>query len=387
MSLDRRRMPADTSSEERPGDAEVKLASKANTSQEVSVECSTCERRCGLAPGATGFCKVRRNVDGEVKLLTYGRLTSCNISPIEIKPFHHFWPGTRHLSLGSAGCNFRCAGCQNWTIACPEDPVGETSIDLPPERAVELAREIGADGISFTYNEPTVWLEYVLDCARLAKDAGLLTNLVTNGYMTAEALDSLSECIDAIRIDVKGTQESYDAITSGVRAELVRRNAERSRKLGLHLEIVTNLVPGVSDGEDVLRDIARWIAAELGPETPWHITRFHPARRLLALAPTSLEAIERGLGMAREEGLVFVYAGNVPGHEAESTWCPECGALLVKRMGRGVSDVRLDDGCCPAFSRAPAEPDASCPECRRRIPMTGEARVTKGGPVGPVRVL
>lgn len=335
--------------------------------------CTACRRRCPLGPGATGFCGVRRNSGGRIELLTYGKFTCCNLSPIEIKPFYHFRPGTRHLSLGSVGCNFRCRGCQNWEIACTAELPARGAVELSPEEAVALAKRSGADGISFTYNEPTVWIEYVLDCAGLAKGAGLLTNLVTNGYMTEEALAGLSRCIDAVRIDVKGTQASYDAITAGVKAELVRRNAQAARELGMHLEIVSNLIPGISDGPEVLRDVARWIASGLGPETPWHITRFHPARKLAHLRPTGAEALERGLEAARREGLLFVYLGNVPGHRAESTWCPDCAALLIRRTGRGVEDVRLVDGRCPS--------------CSRSIPITGEATVTKGGPVGPVRLL
>jgi pyruvate formate lyase activating enzyme len=246
-------------------------------------------------------------------------------------------------------------------------------VSLPPARAVETTKAVGADGVSFTYNEPTIWLEYVLDCARLAKESGLLTDLVTNGYMTDEAMRELATCIDAVRIDVKGTQASYDAITRGARADIVRRNAERARELGLHLEIVTNVIPGVSDAEDVLRPIAGWIAKALGPETPWHLTRFHPARQLLHLPPTPLGAIERGVDRALAGGLLFVYVGNVPGHGRESTWCPGCGSLLVRRTGRGVSEVRLSGSLCP--------------DCGREIPITGEARVTEGGPVGPVRVV
>lgn len=338
-----------------------------------SVACRACSRRCAIEPGRTGFCGVRTNAEGSVALATYGKVSGCNLSPIEIKPFFHFWPGSRHLSLGSVGCNFRCAGCQNWETACPAEPQQALTADLPPGRAVRLARQVGAAGISFTYNEPTIWLEYMLDCANAAKEAGLLTSLVTNGYMTEEALEDLSRCIDAIRIDVKGTQASYDIITTDVRAEVVRRNAARCRVTGVHLEIVTNAIPGISDGEDVLRDVARWIASDLGPETPWHITRFHPARKLANLHPTRLETLERGLEIGREEGLLFAYLGNVWAHSAESTACPGCDTIVVKRQGYSVEEVRLDGGTCMT--------------CARAIPVTGDARITEGGPLGAVPVL
>ena len=206
-----------------------------------------------------------------------------------------------------------------------------------------------------------------------SKAEGLLTDLVTNGYQTEKALGTVAPHLDAIRIDVKGTQASYDAITSDIRADRVRRNAEAARSLGLHLEIVTNLVPGVSDSAEVLADVARWIAGQLGLETPWHLTRFHPARKLSHLRRTELVALERGLRIAAEHGLRFVYLGNVPGHRAESTWCPECGTLVIARTGWGVTELGLNGDRCRG--------------CQHRIPLTGEARVSQGGPHGPVPLL
>jgi pyruvate formate lyase activating enzyme len=249
------------------------------------------------------------------------------------------------------------------------DSYSPAAIDLTPEGAVSLARKVGADGISFTYNEPTIWLEYVRDCAEQAKEVGLLTNLVTNGYMTSSALDSISECMDAIRIDVKGNQEVYDAITSEVHAHVIRRNTERVKKMGIHLEVVTNLIPGLSDKEEIIRDTARWIAHDLNPETPWHLTRFHPARNLGHLPPTSIETLERSHQLAKEAQLRFVYLGNVPGHPAESTWCPDCGELLLRRSGWGIREVRLKNDRCPT--------------CNGHIPLTGRAIPTEGGPAGP----
>jgi pyruvate formate lyase activating enzyme len=312
---------------------------------------------------------VRGNDHGQLRLLSYGMLSACNLSPIEIKPFYHFWPGSRHLSLGSVGCNFRCAGCQNWEIACTSNTQHATLRQLSAEQVTELALAVEADGVSFTYNEPTVWLEYVVDCAQVAKGEGLLTDLVTNGYQTEEALRTLATHIDAIRIDVKGNQASYDAITSGIRAAHVRNNAEAAQSLGLHLELVTNLIPQVSDSAEVLADIAAWIADKLGPDTPWHLTRFHPARKLSQHPRTELQALERGLEIAREHGLRFVYLGNVPGHRAESTWCPKCGGLLIARTGWGVTEVRLDGDRCRG--------------CQQQIPLTGNAHVSVGGPHAP----
>lgn len=339
-------------------------------SRPTAARCDACERRCVVEPGSTGVCGTRGNRSGRVEYLWSGQHSACNLSPIEIKPFYHFWPGTLHLSLGGWGCNFRCAGCQNAEIACVSRPLGLRPVAaLDPAQAVELAREVDADGISFTYNEPTVWLEYVLECAALARAAGLLTDMVTNGYMTEGSLLKISGCMDAMRIDVKGTQKSYDRITREVRAEPVRRNAVNARRMGMHLEIVTNLIPGVSDGPEVLKELAGWIAEQLGPETPWHLTRFHPARKLLHFEPTPVEALEQGLQIARNQGLGFAYLGNVPGHRAESTWCPDCGQLLVERSGWGVTEVRLEKGHCTA--------------CGYALPLTGRASATRGGPDRP----
>ncbi len=342
-----------------------------NAGNGARTRCEVCERRCLIPDGGTGFCKIRRNEGGKIRLLTYGRFTSCNVDPIEKKPFNHFWPGSSTLSLGSVGCNFRCAGCQNWQIACPEDPLSIPMLELTPQQAVDIAKRAEADGISFTYNEPVIWVEFILDCCELARRDGLYTNMVTNGYMTEKTLNSLNGRLDAVRIDVKGTQECYDSITKGVDAKLIRRNAERACKLGMHLEIITNLIPGLVDREEVLRDIAKWIKRDLGFETPWHLTRFHPARNLTDLPATSLESLERAVDIGRQEGLAYVYLGNYPGHRNESTWCPGCAALLIKRSILGVEELNLAGG--------------KCPKCGWTVPIAGKARLTKGGPFGPLR--
>lgn len=347
------------------------------TQKKAVIECGACERRCVLESGEKGVCRVRANREGEVGYLWHGQLSACNLSPIEIKPFYHFWPGTRHLSLGGWGCNFRCRGCQNWEIACTGGPAGggrgvpggRRGRKLSPAGAVELAREVGADGVSFTYNEPTVWLEYMVECAESARRAGLLTDMVTNGYMTGSALKRISGCMDAVRFDVKGTQECYDAITRDIRSDVVLRNSENARAVGMHVEIVTNLIPGISDGTEVIKTLAGWIAERLGPDTPWHLTRFHPARKLMDLPATSVDAMKRSLEIARSAGLLFAYLGNMPGHRAESTWCPGCGRLLVKRTGWGVTEVHLDGRLCPG--------------CGYEMDLTGTASLTNGGPTGP----
>jgi pyruvate formate lyase activating enzyme len=320
--------------------------------------CGICVRRCVIADGKRGWCGTRVNRDGRVFSLIYGQVASIAVSPIEKKPLFHFYPGSRWLSLGSLGCNFRCPGCQNWDIAhalakASSGTPGTVRLRetgfLAPRQLVALAREQRCLGISWTYNEPTLWFEYVLEGTQAAREAGLLTNLVTNGSITPEALDLVAPWLDSFRVDLKGfTPKLYRRLArlddfSGILSVTSRAK----HRWGLWVETVTNLIPGFNDDDEQLAGIASWIRDELGPETPWHVTRFVPHLRLERLEPTPIDRLERARNIGLTAGLKYVYLGNVAGHGAENTYCAGCGELLIRRYGLAIVEFRLCGGGCP----------------------------------------
>lgn len=314
------------------------------------VHCRLCRRRCSIPEGESGFCKVRINRQGKLFSQIYGKVASLAVSPIEKKPLYHFHPGSRWLSLGSFGCNFLCPGCQNWDIVHSQLPDDESAYTvISPEGLVKRALQHQCKGISWTYNEPTVWLEYALKGATLGKEKKLLTNFVTNGFMSIEALDAIGPFLDSFRVDVKGfSRETYKALcNTGDYEGVLHSTLHAKEKWGMHVEVVTNIVPGYSDKEEELRSIARWIAGDLGRETPWHVTRFSPHLHLSEVKATPLETLERACDIGREEGLLFVYLGNVPGHERQNTFCPACERILIRREGFDVLENSLREGCCP----------------------------------------
>jgi pyruvate formate lyase activating enzyme len=288
--------------------------------------------------------------DGRLKALTYGLVSSIAADPIEKKPVFHYCPGTRVLSLGGIGCTMRCGHCQNWQISRPKGDDGTVPLrHVDPESLAGLAAESGCAGVAFTYNEPVIWLEYVLDAARHAQEHGLYTVMVTNGYVTPEGLDLFAESTDVWRVDVKGfEEETYRRLCRVGHADAVRQAAERAKVVhGMHVECVTNIVPGINDSSAELRSVAGWIAQSLGVETPWHITRFTPYLEFADLDPTPLATLMRAAEIGVEEGLDFVYLGNVFSPGGEDTVCPRCGAVAVSRTGFSARTDRLTpDGRC-----------------------------------------
>jgi pyruvate formate lyase activating enzyme len=298
-------------------------------------------------------------VDGRLVALTYGMVSSLAADPIEKKPVFHYCPGTRVLSLGSVGCSMKCGHCQNWQISRPKGDDGSVPLRyVGPEQIAGLAAESGCAGVAFTYNEPVIWLEYVIDAARRAHDEGLYTVMVTNGYITPEALDLLAGHIDVWRVDIKGFhEETYRSLCHVGHAEAVRSAAQRAKVVcGMHVECVTNVVPGVNDSSAELRLVARWISCSLGPDTPWHVTRFMPYLEFADLDPTPLSTLMRAAEIGAEEGLNFVYLGNVDAPGGEDTVCPQCGAVAVRRTGFSADISRLAAG-------------GRCPECDTDLNM------------------
>jgi len=313
------------------------------------VRCLTCERRCLLAEGAVGWCRTRMNRDGVLVSLTYGQVSSLSANPIEKKPLHHFFPGSVALTAGSWGCNFGCPWCQNWDIS-KSDP--RPSRYMSPGEFVETALAWNCQGTSISLNEPTLSLEWSLEVFHLAREQGLYNTYVTNGYMTTPALDALIAAgLDAMNVDVKGDAEAVRRHCQGIDAEKVWRNCRHAKEQGVHLEITTLVIPSVNHDEETLRNIARRIHEELGRETPWHVSGYYPAYRFHA-PPTPLSILERAWRIGQEEGLQFVYLGNVVGHRLENTYCPHCGEVLVERRGLTVLQNRLRDPACPACGTA-----------------------------------
>ncbi len=308
------------------------------------VRCRTCERRCVLRPSEVGWCRTRQNREGALVTLIYGIISSLSANPIEKKPLYHFYPGTVALTSGSWSCNFACPWCQNWEISKRSPNGGEF---YSPEDFVREAVRHSCQGTSISFNEPTLSLEWALDVFRLARQAGLYNTFVTNGYMTEEALTLLVEAgLDGMNVDVKGDARVVREYC-GADVEVVWRNLRRAQELGVWVEVTTLVIPGVNDERAVLAGIAARIVGELGPDTPWHLTRYYPAYRFAA-PPTPVEVLEQAHGDGLAAGLRYVYIGNVPGHPAENTYCPSCGEVVIWRWGLWRVRSTLQDGRCPA---------------------------------------
>lgn len=311
------------------------------------IHCLLCPNDCRIAVGHAGICGVRENVGGTLVATTYAKVSSVAVDPIEKKPVFHYRPGTHALSLGSVGCTMRCSHCQNWQISRADPYDGELDTVRPGD-VVALAQRYDCAGVAFTYNEPVIWIEYVSDVCDACREVGLYTVMVTNGFITQAGLDLLGGRIDVWRVDVKGfDDETYRKLCKVRSVRPVLEMAERARKhWGMHVEVVTNIIPTINDDDETLRGIAHWTAESLGPETPWHITRFFPYLELSHLPPTPMTTLRRAREIGVAEGLRFVYMGNVDEPGGEDTRCPRCGALAVQRDRYRVAARELRDGAC-----------------------------------------
>jgi pyruvate formate lyase activating enzyme len=315
------------------------------------VQCNLCHFRCVIAEDKAGFCKVRVNRGGVLYTLLDSFASSVALDPIEKKPLFHFYPGSLALSFGTWGCNFRCRGCQNYDISRfvpSEEKFAAVSKHISPKEAVEMALSYGAKGIAWTYNEPTIWFEYTLETAKLAKASGLYTAYVTNGSMTSEGLDLIGPFLDAFRVDVKAfSEESYKKITPIFDwKKILETTAYAKSKWNMHIEIVTNVIPGINDNLTEMRNLAKWIRTSLGKKTPWHLTRFYPYLDLANIPPTPVEELEKIHDIGIEEGLNFVYIGNIMGHPYEDTYCPKCKRRVIRRNGFEIVENHTHNGKC-----------------------------------------
>lgn len=313
----------------------------------LGVRCALCAHRCQIKSGCRGVCGVRENRNGTLVSLNFGRLIAENVDPIEKKPFFHLLPGSRSFSLAAVGCNFRCSFCQNHEISqMPHDQGCIAGRDRAPAEVVALALAQGCETIAYTYTEPTVFFEFAWETAGLAHERGLKNVFVTNGYMTAEALDLLAPRLDAANVDLKAFRDDFYRRQCRARLEPVLETLRKMKALGIWVEVTTLLIPGLNDGEKELTALAGFIHS-LGPETPWHISRFHPMYRMQQTPPTPAASIHRAAELGRAAGLRYIYSGNLPGDLGENTFCSHCGRMLIGRRGFTVVTRDLDAGSCP----------------------------------------
>ena len=315
------------------------------------VKCFLCSHECIIGPGKTGICGVRENREGTLYSLVYGMLIAQNADPIEKKPLFHVYPGSLSYSIATVGCNFKCAFCQNADIS----QVSTTQRRFPvrevrAESVVQSAQASGCRSIAYTYTEPTIYFEYALDVSRYATNENIQNVFVSNGYMSNECIDAAASHLTAANIDLKSFREKFYKNQCKARLQPVLDSLIRLKERGVWLEVTTLLIPGLNDSEQEIRDIAKFIH-DLGPETPWHISRFWPTYNLVDIPPTPPESVRLARRIGLSEGLEFVYTGNIPGDDGEKTYCPSCGKILIDRRGYIIEKNSLVEGCCPFCSR------------------------------------
>ncbi len=316
------------------------------------VLCVLCPNSCRLSEGQIGMCRSRKNVNGELVSLVYGRIASAHVDPIEKKPFFHVLPGTKAFSIATPGCNMRCLFCQNWEIS-QAFPWEVDTRQATPEQVVEEAIRTGCRSIAFTYTEPIIYYEYVLDIAKLAKQKGLKTVVVSNGFISPEPLRELLKYIDAYKVDLKAFNEPFYQELTGGNLDTVLQSMKIIRQQGVWLEIVTLLVPGKNDSDDEIRALANWIHKNLGDDVPLHFSRFHPMHKLQNLPPTPVDRVARARQIAMEAGLKYVYTGNIADPAGESTYSPKTGQAAIERRGYFVVKNSLTNGIAPDGERIP----------------------------------
>jgi len=313
-----------------------------------TIQCHLCSHRCVVADGHRGKCGVRENQSGKFTTLVYGRLIASHADPIEKKPFFHFMPGSTSYSIATVGCNFSCRFCQNADISrMPVDQNGRIAgTACEAKMVVAEAVQTGCRSIAYTYTEPTVFFEFALDTAMLARESGLRNVFVTNGYMTPEALDKIHPFLDAANVDLKGFTDSFYRDICGASLKPVKKTLVLMKSKGIHLEITTLLIPGLNDDPVHLSEMAAFIVSDLGADTPWHISRFHPTYKLTDRPSTPVSTLKNAREIGIEAGIHYVYTGNIPGDMGENTYCSQCGKLLIERWGFTVQQNRIRNGSC-----------------------------------------
>jgi len=312
----------------------------------IKIKCKLCPRECVVGDRERGYCGVRENRGGTYYTLVHSRVCAAHVDPVEKKPLFHYLPGTLAFSIATAGCNVNCKFCQNWDIsqARPEQLPADYA---PPDRIARLAKQYACPTIAYTYSEPVIFSEFLMDTADAGHEAGIRSIVVSNGYMQEESLRAAYGKMDAVKIDLKAFSEKYyrDVVTGQLKPVL--DSLVTLRKMGKWLEVVYLVLPGLNDGDTEFRGLAQWIKANLGVDVPLHFTQFHPQYLLKNLPITPVETLERAKAIADAEGLHYVYIGNVPGHPAQNTFCPQCKKMLVERVGFVANRMLIQKGACP----------------------------------------
>ncbi|MDB4583944.1 AmmeMemoRadiSam system radical SAM enzyme [Draconibacterium sp.] len=315
--------------------------------EEKKVRCDLCAHRCMIHPGKSGICKVRENIGGKLYTKVYGRAIAQHIDPVEKKPLYHFYPGSKAYSFATPGCNFHCLFCQNWDISqVTRQDLLELGQKITPEQIVRNAKQTDCKSIAHTYTEPTIFFEYSYDVACLAHKAGLKNIYVSNGYMTYEMLEMIRPYLDAVNIDLKAFRdETYRRIIGG-RLQPVLDTLKKIKQMGIWLEVTSLIIPGINDSPEEMRDMANFVAKELGEDVPWHISRFFPAWKMKEIPATPLKKLQLAEATGFEVGLKYVYIGNVASNK-ETTRCPKCGHVLINRLNFSMVKNKIHDGRCP----------------------------------------
>ncbi len=315
--------------------------------EDNKVKCNLCNHRCIIKDGKRGICGVRENREGTLLSLVYGRPIATHIDPIEKKPLFHFQPGSKSFSIATVGCNFRCLFCQNADISqMPRDSKRIAGDYISSKEVVDLAKRYNCSSISYTYTEPTIFFEYAYDVGKLASEIGMKNVFVSNGYMTVEAIEEYHPNLHAANIDLKAFRENFYKELCGAKLAPVLESLKSLKNHNVWVEVTTLVIPGQNDDFEELREIAQFISTELGPETPWHISRFHPTYKLMTAPVTPSSTIQHAREIGLEEGLHYVYSGNIPGDAGEKTYCPECGKVVIDRFGFSILKTNLKNGCC-----------------------------------------
>jgi pyruvate formate lyase activating enzyme len=313
--------------------------------QGTKVQCSLCSHNCKISEDKVGICGVRKNEQGKLFTLIYGSASSLAADPIEKKPFYHFHPGTYAFSMGTVGCNFKCSHCQNYSISTADSDSPYLK-EITPDDVVNLAKEYNCQGVSYTYNEPTIWHEFCYDSAKLVKKVGLYTCYVTNGYITEEPLKELSSCLDAMNIDVKAFTEDFYRKICKARLEPVLKTCELAKDLGIHIELTYLVIPTYNDSLNEIKAFCKWVVEKLDKNTPVHFSRFHPDHNMINIPMTPMETLKRIYHTAKEVGILYPYLGNVIHGDYENTSCPKCGNICIKRVGYSKNLEGLKNGKC-----------------------------------------
>jgi pyruvate formate lyase activating enzyme len=309
------------------------------------IRCTLCPHGCSIADGRRGVCRVRENRDGTLYSLSWGKPCALHADPVEKKPFYHFLPGSIALSLSTVGCNMNCLFCQNWQISQSSPENFETDT-VNPGFFARKAVSAGASSIAFTYGEPVVFIEYAKDIASAAKESGIRSLVISNGFIEPEPLADLCSSVDAIKIDLKAFEDGYYRKICGARMDPVLNSLVDIRSRGVWLEIVYLMVPTLNDDPDTIGRMAAWIVAELGQDVPVHFSRFHPAYRLSDLPPTPISSLEEARKRCLDAGIRYVYIGNVAGHAGDSTYCHSCSRRIIERSGYKIRSMEMDEDRC-----------------------------------------